>query len=267
MVLDSREVVTVAVSSFTGHLGIRAANHADEIFKLGSIDTLTAYVRVRFFNEDLEDTNLYSLIKSDQFDKSLHEDTRDFKSSYSYWKDDISVMAATYLYIGGLYIGALQTNLMTKLHARKYDSLIDLQNDATKNSLWRSAAVNTPRNDSFATTHNKSKVTMPMPSYKRPHVKIGQSNHGSYGSFGGNGSKCAFNSITTWGNLRMQKQTSKVLRSRTFLIKRQSARGLHQVLRATTRGTRLRQSSLSTSSTRIVEPMIALIVARLAIIL
>ncbi len=39
---DSREVVTVIVSSFTGKLGHWAADHVNEIFKLNSIDVLTA---------------------------------------------------------------------------------------------------------------------------------------------------------------------------------------------------------------------------------
>ena len=73
-----------------------AADLADEIFKLDNIDALTAYVRVSFFNEDLEGTSLVSLTKLDQFDKSLHKYTHEFNSSYSYWKDDISVKAATY---------------------------------------------------------------------------------------------------------------------------------------------------------------------------
>ena len=110
---NSRDVVTVVVSSFTGHLGNWAADHADEIFKLDNIDALTAYVRVSFSNEDLEGMNLYSVIKSDHSDKSFHEYTQEFNSSYSYWKDDISVKAAAYLYIGGLKVGALRTNLMT----------------------------------------------------------------------------------------------------------------------------------------------------------
>jgi hypothetical protein len=47
---NSREatVVTVVVSSFTGHLGNWDAYHADEIFKLDNIDALTANVRVSF---------------------------------------------------------------------------------------------------------------------------------------------------------------------------------------------------------------------------
>jgi len=77
IVPDSCEVVTVVVSSFMGHLGNWAADQAGEIFKLGSIDALTAYVRVRFSNEDFEGVNLYSHIKSDQFDKSLHEYTHE----------------------------------------------------------------------------------------------------------------------------------------------------------------------------------------------
>ena len=92
------------MSSFTGHLGYWAADHADEIFKLDNINALTAYVRVNFYNVDLEGMNLYSLVKLDQFVKSLHEYTQEFNSSYSYWKDDISVKAATYLYIGGLKV-------------------------------------------------------------------------------------------------------------------------------------------------------------------
>jgi hypothetical protein len=70
---NSKEAVTVVVSSFTGPLGNWAANHADDIFRLDSIDALTAYIRVVFSNEDLEGKNLYFFIKLDQIDKSLHE--------------------------------------------------------------------------------------------------------------------------------------------------------------------------------------------------
>jgi len=160
------------VSPFTGQLGNWVAYHADEIFKLDNIDAVTAYVRVSFSNEDLEGMNLDSLIKSDQFDKSLHEYTQEFNSSYSYWKDDISVKAVAYLYIEDLKVGALRADLMTNSQASKYDSLLTLQNDAAKNSLWRSAAVNIPRNSSSATTQNRDKAHMPMTSYKRSHGSI-----------------------------------------------------------------------------------------------
>jgi hypothetical protein len=49
---NSREVVIVVVSSFTGQLGNWAAIQADEIFKLDIIDAFTTYVRVSFFNEE-----------------------------------------------------------------------------------------------------------------------------------------------------------------------------------------------------------------------
>jgi hypothetical protein len=62
-----------------------------EIFGLDFIDALTAYVRVSFSNEDLEGKNLYIFIKLDQIDKFLREYIQEFSSSYSYWKDDISV--------------------------------------------------------------------------------------------------------------------------------------------------------------------------------
>jgi hypothetical protein len=150
-----------------------ASDHADEIFKLDNIDALTAYVRVSFSNEDLEGMHLYSLIKLDQFDKSLHEYTHEFNSSYPFWKNDISVDSVAYSYVGGLKAGALRTYLMTNWQACKYDPLIVLHNDVVVNSLWRSAAVNIPRNSSSATTQNRGKAHVPMPSYKRPYVSIG----------------------------------------------------------------------------------------------
>ena len=76
-------------------------DNADEFFKHESIDALTAYVHVGFSNEGLEGVDLYSLIKFDQFDISHREYTHDFNSSYSYWKDEISVKAEAYLYTGG----------------------------------------------------------------------------------------------------------------------------------------------------------------------
>jgi hypothetical protein len=62
-------------------LGNWGADLADEILKLESIHVLIAYVRVSFFNEDLEGMNLYSLINLDQFDKSFHEYTKEFNRS------------------------------------------------------------------------------------------------------------------------------------------------------------------------------------------
>ena len=102
---------------------------------------------------------------------------------------------------------------------QKYESLIALQNGVAKNSWWRSAAINTPISGSFATARNKDKVPMPMPSYKRPHGIIGQSSHGSHGSFGGNENKGASNSKGARDMLRMQKQALKFLLSLIFLTK------------------------------------------------
>ena len=61
--------------------------------------------------------NLYSLIKLDRFDKSLREYTQEFNNSYSYWKGDISVKAAAYLYIGGLRVGALSVTAIVTPYA------------------------------------------------------------------------------------------------------------------------------------------------------
>jgi len=69
---------------------------------------------------------------------------------------------------------------MTNWQAGKYDALIALQNDVAKNSLWRSAAVNCLRNGSSATTRNKGKAHVPLPSYTRPQGSIGHNSHGSH---------------------------------------------------------------------------------------
>jgi hypothetical protein len=110
---NSKEAVTVVVSSFTGSLGNWVADHTNEIFKLDSIDALTAYVRVHFSNGDLEGKNLYYVINLDQIDKSLHEYTQEFNSSYTYWKDDISVKIVVHMYIDGLNNGSVRADSMT----------------------------------------------------------------------------------------------------------------------------------------------------------
>ncbi len=78
---------------------------------------------------------MYSLINLDQFDKSLHDYTQEFNRSYSYWKDDISVKVASYLYIGGLKNGSLRADLMSNWQSGKYATLMALQNDAAKDTL------------------------------------------------------------------------------------------------------------------------------------
>ena len=50
---NSKEAVTVVASSFTRPLGNLAADHADEIIRVDTIDALSAYVRVSFSNKDL----------------------------------------------------------------------------------------------------------------------------------------------------------------------------------------------------------------------
>ena len=90
-----------------------AADHADEIFRLESIDALHTYVRISFSTEDLNGKNLYYLINLDQVDKPLHEYTREFKNSYNYWKDDIYVKVAAYLYTGGLKNGSVRAYFVT----------------------------------------------------------------------------------------------------------------------------------------------------------
>ncbi len=113
---------------------------------------------------------MYSLIKLDQSYKSFHEYTRDFNSSYSYLKDDISVKAASYLYIGGLRNGSLRADLMSNWHARKYATLMALHTDVAKNSLWRSSIVIKPKTGGSNTHQNKGKTPMTQPNFKRPQL-------------------------------------------------------------------------------------------------
>jgi len=87
--------------------------------------------------------------------------------------------------------------------------LLTLQNDAAKNSLYRSTAVNIPINSSSAATQNKGKAPMPMPSYKRSHGIIGQSSHNNQNSFRGNGSKGAAASKLNWGHPKDAKAVFK----------------------------------------------------------
>ena len=131
------------------------ADHSDEIFKLDFIDALTAYVRANFSNEDMEGNNLYSLIKLNHVDKSLYEYIQEFINSYNYWKDNISVKVAAYLYISGLKNASVRADLMTNWQTSKYAPLVDLQNDAAKNSLWRSSTIITPRSGGSTSHHDK----------------------------------------------------------------------------------------------------------------
>ena len=109
---------------------------------------------------------------------------------------------------------------MTNWQACKYESLLTLHNDAAKNSLWRSTAVNIPRNSSFATTKIGGKALMPMRPYTRSHGSIGQRSHDSHNNFGGNGSKSASAIELNWGHPKDAKADFKSLRSRTFMTKK-----------------------------------------------
>ncbi len=153
---------------------------------------------------------MYVLIKLDQCDRSLHDYTQDFNSSYAYWKDDISVKVASYLYIGGLKNGSLRADLMSNWQAGKYATLMALQIDVAKNSLWRSSTVITPRIGGFGSHQNKGKAPMTQPISKRPQLSnFGQRSSGSHGSFGGSGQIGASSSKGPWGQSKDDKADFK----------------------------------------------------------
>ena len=72
-----------------------------------------------------------------------------------FWKDDISVKVDAYLYIGGLKNGSVRADFMINWQTVKYVTLIELQNDVAKNSLWRSSTIITPRLGGSNSHHNK----------------------------------------------------------------------------------------------------------------
>jgi hypothetical protein len=70
---------------------------------------------------------------------------------------------------------------MTKWQTGKYLFIIALQNDAAKNSSWRSTSALTLRASSNSSEDRKSKGTTLTTSFKKANV--------SNGNFSGNGSK------------------------------------------------------------------------------
>jgi hypothetical protein len=167
---------------------------------------LTTYVRVSFSNEDLEGKNLYALIKLDQVDKSLHEYTQEFNSSYSYCKVDISVKVAVYLYIGGFKNGSVRADLMTNWQSGKYATLMDLQNYDANNSLWRSSTIITPRTGGSNSHHGKGKAAMPPPMSKIPQPAcFWQNTFSSHGNFEASSSKDVSNTMKSWGHHKNAK--------------------------------------------------------------
>ncbi len=158
----------------------------------------------------MEGKNLYSLIKLDQGDKSLHEYTQEFNNPYGYWKDDIAVKVAVYLYIGGLKNGSARADFMFDCQTSKYATLMDLQNDATKNSLWRSSTIITPRMGGSNSHHVKGKAPMPAPMSKRLQpTGFGQNTFGSHGSFGASTSKGVSNTTKLCGHFKSAKADFK----------------------------------------------------------
>jgi len=94
----------------------------------------------------------------------VHDYTQEFNTSYAWWKKSIDIKAAIYMYIGGFKNGPLRADLMTNWQTGKYVSIIDLQNYASKNSLWRStSSIGT---NSFSNTNRKGKGASFSPSFK-----------------------------------------------------------------------------------------------------
>ena len=87
---------------------------------------------------------------------------------------------------------------------------MELQNDAAKNSLWRSSTIITPRVSGSNAHHGKGKAPMPVPMSKRPQTTFfGEHTFGSHGSFGANTSKGVFNTMKFGGHPKNAKADFK----------------------------------------------------------
>ena len=171
--LDSNQAIVVLDSLFTGKFGNWASDRSAEIYDIKTLDELIAYMRVGFSIKDVEGGNLYSLIRIQQGNTSLTDYTQEFNNSLAYWKNSIDIKVAVYIYFGGLKNAALRADLMTNWHCSKYNSIIALQNDAAKNSLWRppssASGASTPSN-SYTDRQTKAPATKQWPkSQKKRH--------------------------------------------------------------------------------------------------
>ncbi len=87
---------------------------------------------------------------------------------------------------------------------------MELQNDAAKNSLWRSSTNITLRVSGFNSHHGKGKAPMPVPMSKRPQTTVfGQNTSGSHGSFGASTSKGDSNTMKLGGHSKNAKADFK----------------------------------------------------------
>jgi hypothetical protein len=115
-----------------------------------------------------------------------------------------------YLHIGGLKHGSVRADLMTNWQTGKYATLMDLQNDAANNFLWRSSTIITPRTCGSNSHHGKGKAPMPqLTSKKLQVVGLGQHYFGSHGSFGANSNKGVSNTMKSWGHPKNAKADFK----------------------------------------------------------
>jgi hypothetical protein len=90
---------------------------------------------------------------------------------------------------------------MTNWHTGKYATLMELQNDANKNYLWRSSIIVTLISGGSNSHKNKGKNPMTQPTPKRHQPVVYEKNNASnHGSFGASGSKSISNTKGSWGH-------------------------------------------------------------------
>jgi hypothetical protein len=88
---------------------------------------------------------------------------------------------------------------MTNWQTGKYATLMELQNDDAKKSLWRSSTIITPMSGCLNSHHNKGKAPMTQPTCTRHQsIVFKENNSSSHGNFGTSGSKDIPTTMGSW---------------------------------------------------------------------
>ena len=130
---ESHDGAMIIAACFVGKLGSWfSEHHADRKFK--GLQELIDLIKTSFSIRDFRGENLIKLVSMKQTNK-LANYIRAFNDCYNDWKDDISFDFVAHLFMYGLSSVELRAELLRSFRAGQYDSLDELQVDATKSAL------------------------------------------------------------------------------------------------------------------------------------
>ena len=130
---ESHDGAMIIAACFVGKLGSWfSEHHADRKFR--GLQELIDLIKTSFSIRDFRGENLIKLVSMKQTNK-LANYIRAFNDCYNDWKDDISFDFVAHLFMYGLSSVELRAELLRSFRAGQYDSLDELQVDATKSAL------------------------------------------------------------------------------------------------------------------------------------